>query len=199
MNTDQHGVGWLGWASSSSSSSSHAAAQLRAWKAISMQRPNMACSHHVSARMDARTMRVDNGSRIKLAQGKSFSFSACVDNGSRIKLRRKPSQTPHLIGYHLTIRACFSSAFPLPLPRPFPAAQNWSATAPWSAAPACSAASAWSASLSPIASFPNFQFCGEIAYACSCACALACRACIVSFRRPPFCDSGFGSLNVLPR
>ena len=31
-------------------------------------------------------MRVDNGSRIKLAQGKFFSFSACVDNGSRIKL-----------------------------------------------------------------------------------------------------------------
>ena len=52
-----------------------------------MQRPNMACSHHVSARIDARTMRVDNGSRIKLAQGSSwleasfFSFSACVDHG----------------------------------------------------------------------------------------------------------------------
>ena len=58
--------------SSSLSSSSHALAQLRAWKAISMQRPNMAFSHHVSAHMDASTMRVGNGSRIKLAQGSSW-------------------------------------------------------------------------------------------------------------------------------
>ena len=57
----------------------------------------MACSHHVSARIDARTMRVDNGSRIKLAQGSSWLkdqagsrqvfFVFCLrGHGSRIKL-----------------------------------------------------------------------------------------------------------------
>ena len=150
MNTDQHGVGWLGWASSSSSSSSHAAAQLRAWKAISMQRPNMACSHHVSARMDARTMRVDNGSRIKLAQGKSFSFSACVDNGSRIKLRRYIALTDTASDWILSRSLSM-------LPLHFPAAAS-----------------------AAISRCPKLV--GKMPYACPLPRALACRACIASFR-----------------
>ena len=40
------------------------------------------CSHHAGGQW----LKDQAGSRIKLAQGKFFSFSACVDNGSRIKL-----------------------------------------------------------------------------------------------------------------
>ena len=53
-----------------------------------MQRPNMACSHHVSARIDARTMRVDNGSRIKLAQG-----SSCPNRSDQTSLCDKQVET----------------------------------------------------------------------------------------------------------